>query len=122
MPRTLAVVGEGVIGIEYATIFSALDVKVTLIDPAASVLPFVDQELVDEFVHDLRDRGVTLRLKSKVSRIERSGDGACVVHLEDGRQVRSEMVLYAAGRQGAMANPQLPITVVVTPCQMLLVA
>jgi NAD(P) transhydrogenase len=101
LPRTLAVVGAGVIGIEYATIFSALDVKVTLIDPAASVLPFVDQELVDEFVHDLRDRGVTLRLKSKVSRIERSSDGACVVHLEDGRQVRSEMVLYAAGRQGA---------------------
>ncbi len=101
LPRTLAVVGAGVIGIEYATIFSALDVKVTLIDPAASVLPFVDQELVDEFVHDLRDRGVTLRLKSKVSRIERSADGACVVHLDDGRQVRSEMVLYAAGRQGA---------------------
>lgn len=101
LPRTLAVVGAGVIGIEYATIFSALDVKVTLIDPAASVLPFVDQELVDEFIHDLRDRGVTLRLKSKVSRIERAGDGACVVHLEDGRQVRSEMVLYAAGRQGA---------------------
>jgi NAD(P) transhydrogenase len=103
LPRTLAVVGAGVIGIEYATIFSALDVKVTLIDPAASVLPFVDQELVDEFVHDLRDRGVTLRLKSKVLRIERSADGACVVHLEDGRQVRSEMVLYAAGRQGATA-------------------
>jgi NAD(P) transhydrogenase len=101
LPRTLTVIGAGVIGIEYATIFSALDVKVTLIDPAASVLPFVDQELVDEFIHDLRDRGVTLRLKSKVSRIERSGDGACVVHLEDGRQVRSEMVLYAAGRQGA---------------------
>jgi NAD(P) transhydrogenase len=103
LPRTLAVVGAGVIGIEYATIFSALDVKVTLIDPAASVLPFVDQELIDEFIHDLRDRGVTLRLKSKVSRIERSGDGACVVHLEDGRQVRTEMVLYAAGRQGATA-------------------
>jgi len=103
LPRTLAVVGAGVIGIEYATIFSALDVKVTLIDPAASVLPFVDQELIDEFIHDLRDRGVTLRLKSKVSRIERTGDGACLVHLEDGRQVRSEMVLYAAGRQGATA-------------------
>jgi NAD(P) transhydrogenase len=103
LPRTLAVVGAGVIGIEYATIFSALDVKVTLIDPAASVLPFVDQELIDEFIHDLRDRGVTLRLKSKVSRIERTSDGACLVHLEDGRQVRSEMVLYAAGRQGATA-------------------
>jgi NAD(P) transhydrogenase len=100
LPRSLAVVGAGVIGIEYATIFSALDVKVTLIDPGASVLPFVDQELVDEFVHDMRDRGMTLRLKAKVTRVERLGEG-CVVHLEDGRQVHAEMVLYAAGRQGA---------------------
>jgi NAD(P) transhydrogenase len=100
LPRTLAVVGAGVIGVEYATIFSALDVKVTLIDPASAMLPFVDQELVDEFIHDLRDRGVTLRLKAKVARIERQGD-ACLVHLDDGRQVKAEMVLYAAGRQGA---------------------
>ena len=100
LPRTLAVIGAGVIGIEYATIFSALDVKVTLIDPAPSVLPFVDQELVDEFIHDLRDRGVTLRLKSKVSRVERLSEGT-LVHLDDGRQVKTDMVLYAAGRQGA---------------------
>ncbi|MBP6011867.1 MAG: Si-specific NAD(P)(+) transhydrogenase [Alphaproteobacteria bacterium] len=107
LPRTLAVIGAGVIGIEYATIFSALDVKVTLIDPAANVLPFVDQELVDEFIHDLRDRGVTLRLKAKVSRVERLSEGA-VVYLEDGRQVRADMVLYAAGRQGATDALDLP--------------
>ena len=106
LPRTLAVIGAGVIGIEYATIFSALDVKVTVIDPAPTVLPFVDQELVDEFVHDLRDRGVTLRLKSKVSRVERLAEGA-LLHLEDGRQVRADMVLYAAGRQGATASLNL---------------
>ena len=101
LPRSLTVIGAGVIGIEYATIFSALDVKVTVIDPAATVFPFVDQELVDEFIHDMRDRGMTLRLKSKVVRVERVGADACLVHLEDGRQVASEMVLYAAGRQGA---------------------
>jgi NAD(P) transhydrogenase len=101
LPRSLTVIGAGVIGIEYATIFSALDVKVTVIDPAATVFPFVDQELVDEFIHDMRDRGMTLRLKSKVVRVERAGGDGCLVHLEDGRQVASEMVLYAAGRQGA---------------------
>ncbi|MBL9095455.1 MAG: Si-specific NAD(P)(+) transhydrogenase [Alphaproteobacteria bacterium] len=101
LPRSLCVIGAGVIGIEYATIFSALDVKVTVIDPAATVFPFVDQELVDEFIHDMRDRGMTLRLKSKVVRVERVGADCCFVHLEDGRQVASEMVLYAAGRQGA---------------------
>ena len=100
LPRSLTVIGGGVIGIEYATIFSALDVKVTVVDPAATLFPFIDQELVDEFVHDLRDRGITLRLKSKMARVERAGD-SCVVCLEDGRQIRSEMVLFAAGRQGA---------------------
>ncbi len=102
LPRSLCVIGAGVIGIEYATIFSALDVKVTVIDPAPALLPFVEQELVDEFVHDVRDRGMTLRLKAKVARVERLGEGA-LLHLEDGRQVRAEMVLYAAGRQGATA-------------------
>ena len=101
LPRSLAVIGAGVIGLEYATIFSALDVKVTVIDPASCLLPFVDQELVDEFVHDLRDRGMTMRLKSKMTRVEIVAPQSCLVHLEDGRQVQAEMVLYAAGRQGA---------------------
>ena len=60
LPRSLAVIGASVIGIEYATIFSALDVKVTVIEPGESLLGFVDRELVDEFIHDLRDRGVSL--------------------------------------------------------------
>ncbi|MEQ1756456.1 MAG: Si-specific NAD(P)(+) transhydrogenase [Micropepsaceae bacterium] len=108
LPRSLTVIGGGVIGIEYATIFSALDVKVTVVDPAPNLLPFVDQELIDEFVHDLRDRGITLRMKSKMARVERVASDACVVHLEDGRQIRSEMVLFAAGRQGATDALNLP--------------
>ena len=58
MPRSLTVVGAGVIGIEYATIFSALDVPVTLIEPRANFLDFIDREIIDEFIHQLRDRGV----------------------------------------------------------------
>jgi len=89
-----------VIGIEYATIFSALDVKVTVIEPGEGLLGFVDRELVDEFIHDLRDRGVSLRFKSRAVRVERVGEG-CVVKLEDQRQIAAEMVLFAAGRMGA---------------------
>jgi NAD(P) transhydrogenase len=100
LPRSLAVIGAGVIGIEYATIFSALDVKVTVIEPQADLLPFVDRELIDEFIHDMRDRGMILRFRTKVAHIERVGD-SCIVHLDDGRQVKAEMVLFAAGRQGA---------------------
>jgi NAD(P) transhydrogenase len=87
---------------EYATIFSALDVKVTVIDPADRVLPFIDRELCDEFVHDLRDRGMTLRFESKVKRVRRMGADACLIELEDGRQIWSEMILFAAGRKGAV--------------------
>ncbi|MES1200125.1 MAG: Si-specific NAD(P)(+) transhydrogenase [Pseudomonadota bacterium] len=100
VPRSIAVIGASVIGIEYATIFSALDVKVTVVDPNTGMLGFIDRELIDEFAHDLRDRGVTLRFQSKAKQIERVGD-ACLVSLEDGRQIWAEMVLFAAGRKGA---------------------
>ncbi len=100
LPRSLVVIGASVIGIEYATIFSALDVKVTVIEPGEGLLQFVDRELVDEFIHDLRDRGVSLRFNSKVASVARAGDG-CVVRLEDQRQIGAEMVLFAAGRAGA---------------------
>ena len=106
LPRSLAVIGAGVIGIEYATIFSALDVKVTAIDPNDSLLSFVDRELVDEFVHDLRDRGISLRLQSKVQSVARHGD-VCVIALEDRRQITAEMVLFAAGRRGATEHLNL---------------
>jgi NAD(P) transhydrogenase len=100
LPRSLTVVGAGVIGVEYATIFSALDVAVSLVEPRGSFLDFIDRELIDEFVHQLRDRGITLRLGSKIARIaiER---GAPVTELESGRRIRSEILLYAAGRVGS---------------------
>jgi NAD(P) transhydrogenase len=62
LPRTLTVMGGGVIGVEYATIFSALDVPVTLIEKRENILEFVDRELVDDFIHQMRDRGMTVRL------------------------------------------------------------
>ena len=101
IPRHLAVVGATVIGVEYATIFSALDVQVTVLEPGPGLLGFVDRELADEFVHDLRDRGVTLRFGAKVKTIRCDGPQRCVIQLEDGRHVRADMVLFAAGRQGA---------------------
>jgi NAD(P) transhydrogenase len=101
LPRSIVVIGASVIGIEYATIFSALDVKVTVIEPGASLLGFVDRELVEEFIHDLRDRGVGLRFNAKVASVERAGAETCIVRLEDHRQIAAEMVLFAAGRTGA---------------------
>ena len=100
LPRSLTVIGAGVIGVEYATIFSALDVAVTLIDARESFLEFIDRELIEDFTHQLRDRGMTIRLGSPVTGIEFMG-GHPVTVLESGRRIRSEMLLYAAGRVGA---------------------
>ena len=101
VPRSLTVVGAGVIGIEYATIFSALDVPVTIIEPREHFLEFIDREIIDEFVHDLRKRGIQFRLGARVDRVEIDDQGYAVSHLSDHRRVRTEMLLYAAGRVGA---------------------
>ncbi|MGB8315744.1 MAG: Si-specific NAD(P)(+) transhydrogenase [Aestuariivirga sp.] len=103
LPRSLTVIGGGVIGVEYATIFSALDVPVTLIEPRDTILDFVDRELVDDFIHQLRERGMTIRLGCDVKDIAVTANGV-EVSLADGRTVRSDILLYAAGRSGNVAD------------------
>lgn len=100
IPRSLVVVGAGVIGVEYATMFSALDVKVTLIEPRDSFLDFIDTTLIQDFTHQIRENGVDLRLGSAIEKIEENGD-MVEVSLDNGRHVRAEMLLFAAGRMGA---------------------
>lgn len=100
IPRSLIVVGAGVIGVEYATMFSALDVKVTLIEPRETFLDFIDRTLIQEFTHQIRENGVDLRLGSAINNIEDKGDHV-QLELENGRQVQAEMLLFAAGRIGA---------------------
>ncbi|MDR9393779.1 Si-specific NAD(P)(+) transhydrogenase [Roseovarius sp. SYSU LYC5161] len=100
IPRNLIVVGAGVIGVEYATMYSALDVRVTLIEPRDSFLDFIDTRIIEEFTHQIRDNGVDLRLGSAIDKVEDSGDHV-EVSLANGRHVRAEMLLFAAGRMGA---------------------
>ncbi len=99
LPRSITVVGAGIIGLEYASIFSALDAKVAVVDRREKMLDFVDLEIVEELTHDLKDRGVLLRLGEEVERIYREGERV-ITALKSGRQLRSDLVLYAAGRQG----------------------
>ncbi|MCB1460863.1 MAG: Si-specific NAD(P)(+) transhydrogenase [Nitratireductor sp.] len=100
LPRSIAVIGAGVIGVEYATIFSALDVHVTLIEPRDTMLDFIDRELMEDFTYQLRDRGMAMRFGKKVDKVERA-EGGVTISLEGGRKVRSGMLLFAAGRMGA---------------------
>ena len=101
LPRSMTVIGAGVIGVEYATIFSALEVQVTLVEPRATFLDFVDKELMEDFVHDLRDRNLSLRLGAEVTKIEFDANGRPVCRIATGRDVTSDMLLFAAGRMGA---------------------
>lgn len=104
VPKSLTVVGAGVIGLEYATIFSAMDVPVTLVEPREQFLEFIDREIIEEFVHELRKRGMQLRLGVRVEAVELDNQGWTVSTLSDGRRIRTEMLLYAAGRVGATAG------------------
>lgn len=109
LPRSMVVIGAGVIGIEYATIFSALDTQVTVVDPKATMLDFIDREIVEDFTYQLRDRNMKLSLGQKADKIEKLPDGKVSVTLDNGRRIVTEMVLFAAGRMGATDTLNLPV-------------
>ena len=99
IPRSLCVIGAGVIGVEYASMFSALDVRVTLIEPRETFLDFIDKTLIQEFTQQIRENGVDLRLGSAVEKIEDAGKHVEIT-MANRRHVRAEMLLFAAGRMG----------------------
>lgn len=104
LPKRLAVIGAGVIGCEYATIFAALGVRVTVIDKRTRLLDFLDWEITDALMHHMRENRVTLRLGEEVDGVEPYEDdqGEHVrIKLASGKQVISEKTLYAIGRTGA---------------------
>lgn len=101
LPRSMVVIGAGVIGIEYATIFSALDTAVTVIDPKATMLDFIDKEIIEDFTYQLRDRNMKLLLGQKADKVERLENGKVELTLDSGRRLTTDMVLFAAGRMGA---------------------
>jgi NAD(P) transhydrogenase len=110
LPRTLAVIGAGVIGCEYASMFAALGVRVTLIDMRSRLLDFVDTEIIETLVYHLRERRVTLRLGEKVSSIEVfEEDGIKRVRtcLASGKQIVTDKALSSMGRNGATSELNL---------------
>ena len=104
LPRTLTVVGAGVIGLEYASIFAALGVRVTIIDKRRRLLPFIDAEIIDSLMYHFNQQRAILRLGEEVDTIEPVNDenGSRVkIHLLSGKQIVTEMALYSIGRTGA---------------------
>lgn len=101
LPRSLAVVGAGVIGIEYASMFSALGVEVTVIDRRDRPLEFLDSEIVDELIHQMRKRNVFFRLGEAVATMETDAGSRAVLELESGKRVVADAALFSVGRVGA---------------------
>jgi NAD(P) transhydrogenase len=99
IPTSMVVVGAGVIGIEYASMFAALGTKVTVVERRERMLDFCDLEIVEALKYQLRDLAVTFRFRETVSRVERHDNGTLTM-LESGKRIPADTVMYSAGRQG----------------------
>jgi NAD(P) transhydrogenase len=100
IPSSMAVVGAGVIGIEYASMFAALGSKVTVIERRGGLLEFCDAQITEALRYHLRDLGVTFRFGESVTAVEAHEKGA-LIHLKSGKRIAAEAVLYSVGRHGA---------------------
>jgi NAD(P) transhydrogenase len=99
LPRELIVVGAGVIGLEYASMLTALNIKVTIIEQRPTVLDFVDRELIEALLYAMRQRGATFRLREKVVSVGFDEKQRVVATLESGKEVHGDALLYTVGRQ-----------------------
>jgi NAD(P) transhydrogenase len=103
IPSTLVVVGAGVIGIEYASIFAALGTRVTVVEKRERLLEFCDNQMVEALQYYLRDLGLVFRLGETVTSVEKH-DGGTLTTLASGKRIAADAVMYSAGRQGATAE------------------
>jgi NAD(P) transhydrogenase len=100
IPKTLIVVGGGVIGVEYTCMFATLGVRIILIEKRPRLLEFADAEMVEALSYHLRDRRVTMRLNEEVESVEELPDKTVVANLKSKKKVNGDALLYAVGRQG----------------------
>ncbi len=106
IPSSMAVVGAGVIGIEYASMFAALGTKVTVVERRPRMLEFCDTEMVEALRYHLRDLSTVFRFGESVASVARH-DGQAIAVLESGKKVLADTILYSAGRRGATADLDL---------------
>ena len=99
VPKTLIVVGGGVIGVEYASMFAALGVRIILIEKRPRLLEFADSEIIEALSYHLRDHRVTLRMGEEVVSVEETPDGV-IATLESKKKIVGDALLYSIGRQG----------------------
>jgi NAD(P) transhydrogenase len=99
LPRELIIVGAGVIGLEYASMVTALNIKVTVVEARPSILEFVDTEMIEALMYFMRQRGATFRLGEKVVSVGIDEKNRVAAQLESGKTVHGDALLYTVGRQ-----------------------
>ncbi|HKF41434.1 MAG TPA: Si-specific NAD(P)(+) transhydrogenase [Candidatus Acidoferrum sp.] len=107
IPKTLIVVGGGVIGVEYACMFSTLGVRVIIVEKRPRLLEFADAEMVEALSYHMRDRRATMRLSEEVESVEELPDGKVAANLVSKKRIVADALLYAVGRQGNIDNLNL---------------
>jgi NAD(P) transhydrogenase len=107
IPRSMTVVGAGIIGCEYGSIFATLGVEVTLVDQRRTLLEFADREIVEALMFYMRKENMTLRLGEAVAKVFIDDRERIVTELASGKRIISETLLFAIGRQGATAGLNL---------------
>jgi len=100
IPKTMIVVGGGVIGVEYTCMFATLGVRVILVEKRPRLLEFADAEMVEALSYRLRDSRVTMRLNEEVESVEDTPEGTVVANLHSKKKISGDALLYAVGRQG----------------------
>jgi NAD(P) transhydrogenase len=100
IPRTLIVVGGGVIGVEYACMFATLGVRVIIVEKRPRLLEFADTEMVEALSYQMRDHRATMRLNEEVESVEALPDGKVAANLVSKKRINADALLYAVGRQG----------------------
>ncbi len=108
VPGSMVVVGAGVIGVEYASMFAALGTRVTLVEKREQMLDFCDPEIVESLKFHLRDHTMSFRFGEEVATVESSGGGT-ITTLASGKRIAAEVVMHSAGRQGNTAALDLEL-------------
>jgi NAD(P) transhydrogenase len=108
VPRTLIVVGGGVIGVEYACMFATLGVRVIIVEKRPRLLEFADTEMVEALSYHMRDRRATMRLSEEVESVEELPDGKVAANLVSKKRIIADALLYAVGRGGNVEPLNLP--------------
>jgi NAD(P) transhydrogenase len=108
IPKTLIVVGGGVIGVEYACMFATLGVRVIIVEKRPRLLEFADAEMVEALTYHMRDQRATLRLNEEVESVEELPDGKVAANLVSKKRINADALLYAVGRSGNVDGLNLP--------------